>query len=182
MRQINVKKCQTQCQNIDKFCQIRYDRGEQNRNTKRMQEEQNVYESSGAGRLKTLREQAGLTQQELSRQTGVSRSLISQWENGVISVSLATKKRVAAYFGVDVSELDGEATGAQAAPAAGDERACRTVCRTQSQTRTDAGPSDPRRADCRARERCTHGAGRRDRTCFPSGQGLSGQTGRSLAR
>lgn len=81
-----------------------------------MQEEQNVYESSGAGRLKTLREQAGLTQQELSRQTGVSRSLISQWENGVISVSLATKKRVAAYFGVDVSELDGEATGAQAAP------------------------------------------------------------------
>ena len=81
-----------------------------------MQEEQNVYESSGAGRLKTLREQSGLTQQELSRQTGVSRSLISQWENGVISVSLATKKRVAAYFGVDVSELDGEATGAQAAP------------------------------------------------------------------
>jgi len=77
-----------------------------------MQEEQNVYESSGAGRLKTLREQSGLTQQELSRQTGVSRSLISQWENGVISVSLATKKRVASYFGVDVSALDGEATGA----------------------------------------------------------------------
>ena len=75
-----------------------------------------MYESSGAGRLKTLREQAGLTQQELSRQTGVSRSLISQWENGVISVSLATKKRVASYFGVDVSELDGEATSAQAAP------------------------------------------------------------------
>ena len=43
-----------------------------------------MYESSGAGRLKTLREQSGLTQQELSRQTGVSRSLISQWENGVI--------------------------------------------------------------------------------------------------
>jgi len=75
-----------------------------------------VYESSGAGRLKTLREQAGLTQQELSRQTGVSRSLISQWENGVISVSLATKKRVASYFGVDVSALDGEVTSAQAAP------------------------------------------------------------------
>ena len=75
-----------------------------------------MYESSGAGRLKTLREQSGLTQQELSRQTGVSRSLISQWENGVISVSLATKKRVASYFGVDVSELDGEVTSAQAAP------------------------------------------------------------------
>lgn len=76
-----------------------------------------MYESNGAGRLKSLREQAGLTQQELSRQTGVSRSLISQWENGVISVSLATKKRVAAFFGVDVSALDGDTAGAQAAPA-----------------------------------------------------------------
>lgn len=75
-----------------------------------------MYESSGAGRLKTLREHAGLTQQELSRQTGVSRSLISQWENGVISVSLATKKRVASYFGVDVSALDGDTPGAQTAP------------------------------------------------------------------
>ena len=56
--------------------------------------------TSGSG-LKALREQAGLTQQELSRQTGVSRSLISQWENGVISVSPATRKRVAAFFGVD---------------------------------------------------------------------------------
>lgn len=72
--------------------------------------------TSGSG-LKALREQAGLTQQELSRQTGVSRSLISQWENGVISVSPATKKRVAAFFGVEASALDGEAAGAQSAPA-----------------------------------------------------------------
>lgn len=74
-----------------------------------------VQETTGAGRLKALREQAGLTQQELSRQTGVSRSLISQWENGVISVSLATKKRVAAFFQVDVDALDG---GTPSAPRA----------------------------------------------------------------
>ncbi|MBS5145361.1 MAG: helix-turn-helix domain-containing protein [Butyricicoccus pullicaecorum] len=51
--------------------------------------------------LKRLRERAGLTQQQLSQKTGVSRSLISQWENGVISVSAATKKRIADFFGVD---------------------------------------------------------------------------------
>lgn len=51
--------------------------------------------------LKGLREHAGLTQQQLSQKTGVSRSLISQWENGVISVSAATKKRIADFFGVD---------------------------------------------------------------------------------
>ena len=51
--------------------------------------------------LKQLRERAGLTQQQLSQQTGVSRSLISQWENGVISVSAGTKKRIADFFGVD---------------------------------------------------------------------------------
>lgn len=76
-----------------------------------------MHASTGAGRLKTLRETAGLTQQELSRQTGVSRSLISQWENGVISVSLATKKRIAVFFHVDVTELDAEVPAEQAAPA-----------------------------------------------------------------
>lgn len=70
--------------------------------------------TSGSG-LKALREQAGLTQQELSRQTGVSRSLISQWENGVISVSPATRKRVAAFFGVDADTLDSGARQPDAA-------------------------------------------------------------------
>lgn len=51
--------------------------------------------------LKQLRERAGLTQQQLSQQTGVSRSLISQWENGVISVSAATKRRFTDFFGLD---------------------------------------------------------------------------------
>lgn len=54
--------------------------------------------------LKKLRERAGLTQQQLSQQTGVSRSLISQWENGVISVSATTQKRLADFFGVDVQK------------------------------------------------------------------------------
>ncbi len=53
--------------------------------------------------LKSLRERAGLTQQQLSQKTGVSRSLISQWENGVISVSATTKKRVGDFFGVDAT-------------------------------------------------------------------------------
>ena len=70
--------------------------------------------TSGSG-LKALREQAGLTQQELSRQTGVSRSLISQWENGVISVSPATRKRIAAFFGVDADTLDSGARQPDAA-------------------------------------------------------------------
>ncbi|MFR4977406.1 MAG: helix-turn-helix transcriptional regulator [Butyricicoccus sp.] len=55
--------------------------------------------------LKRLRERAGLTQQQLSQKTGVSRSLISQWENGVISVSAATKKRIADFFGVDSTSV-----------------------------------------------------------------------------
>ncbi len=58
--------------------------------------------------LKGLRERAGLTQQQLSQKTGVSRSLISQWENGVISVSAATKKRIADFFGVDAMSVSVE--------------------------------------------------------------------------
>ena len=62
--------------------------------------------NTGGNGLKRLRERAGLTQQQLSSQTGISRSLISQWENGVISVSLSTKKRMADFLGVAVEVLD----------------------------------------------------------------------------
>lgn len=89
-------KCQSMSnteQNIDKQCQTRYDKKEQSRT-----KEEHVVEGN---ELKQLRERAGLTQQQLSQQTGVSRSLISQWENGVISVSATTKKRFTDFFGVD---------------------------------------------------------------------------------
>lgn len=54
-------------------------------------------QSSSLGeRLRIARDQLGLTQEQAAKRIGVSRGLISQWENGVVSAISATHLSAAA--------------------------------------------------------------------------------------
>jgi putative transcriptional regulator len=58
-----------------------------------------------AGRLKELREAAGLTQAELAERSGLSQKAISQWEQGVARPLWDNVIALAAALGVDVAEF-----------------------------------------------------------------------------
>lgn len=73
-------------------------------------------------RIRETRRALGLTQDELARRVGVSRSAIAQWETDRTGQVRANLARVAAVLGVSVGYLlTGEADGAMAETA--DERA-----------------------------------------------------------
>ena len=60
-----------------------------------------------AQRIKTLRKQAGLSQQELADNIGVLRETISNWERGVSRTNVENIERIATFFQVPVSDLLG---------------------------------------------------------------------------
>lgn len=61
-------------------------------------------------RIKKLREDAGLTQEELAKKLGVSRPSVGMWENKRSRPRLDKLTQLADLFGVPVSELLGEGT------------------------------------------------------------------------
>ncbi|WP_178305699.1 helix-turn-helix domain-containing protein [Streptococcus ruminantium] len=63
--------------------------------------------TSVPNRIKELRTQAGLTQQELASQLGVIRKTISNWERGANRISPEHTEHLAKLFKVSVSYLLG---------------------------------------------------------------------------
>ena len=59
-------------------------------------------------RIRTLRDQLGMTQEELARQLNVSRPAVGTWEQGRAKPRLDKLQQLADLFGVRVSELMGE--------------------------------------------------------------------------
>lgn len=58
-----------------------------------------------SNRLKELRKQAGMTQEELSKEIGVIRKTVSNWERGFSRISPEYAERLAKYFQVSVGYL-----------------------------------------------------------------------------
>ena len=58
-------------------------------------------------RFLELRKRAGLTQEELAREAGVTLSAVRQWERGKRTPMLDTAVRLAKVFGVTVGQLAG---------------------------------------------------------------------------
>ena len=73
-------------------------------------------------RLRYLRRGRGLTTRELSKQSMVSASLISQIENGKENASLASLRRIAIALGLPVAELFLDPSSPQSRRAAGTVR------------------------------------------------------------
>ena len=81
-------------------------------------------------KVKTLREQKGLSLKELADSTGFSAALLSQMENHLVSPSLGTMIKVAKALGVRVGDLLGKTEGEPFAIVRKDER--KTVSRFAS--------------------------------------------------
>ena len=64
-------------------------------------------------RLKQLRKQKGLTQQEMANFIGMTRRGYQNWECGVNQISIGKAKKLAEYFGVSVGYLLGLDTPAK---------------------------------------------------------------------
>ena len=60
-----------------------------------------------ADKIKTLREQAGLTQAEVARQLGISRAGVNAWEMGLSVPSTPYVVELAKKFGVSTDYLRG---------------------------------------------------------------------------
>lgn len=58
-------------------------------------------------RLKELREDKGVGQIELSKELGVSKGIISLWENGLREPKLSNLIVISKYFGVSIDFLAG---------------------------------------------------------------------------
>ncbi|HPE16836.1 MAG TPA: helix-turn-helix transcriptional regulator [Oscillospiraceae bacterium] len=56
-------------------------------------------------RIRSLREQRGLTQKELGAQVGVSRQAVNAVETGKFDPSLRLAHALAAYFGITMEAL-----------------------------------------------------------------------------
>lgn len=54
-------------------------------------------------RLKGARQSIGRTQEEVSKDTGISRGLISYWESGLRAPSAYNLSRLADYYGLNVA-------------------------------------------------------------------------------
>lgn len=55
-------------------------------------------------RLRNARQNAGITQQEISNRTGFTQGQISNWENGA-RISLVTAQKIAKALGVPLQDL-----------------------------------------------------------------------------
>ena len=60
-----------------------------------------------AEKLKTLRGNKGLTQEEFAREINVTKGAVAMWETGKRTPDLAMIKKIAAYFDITVDELIG---------------------------------------------------------------------------
>ena len=58
-------------------------------------------------RIKELRVERGLSQEELAKQTGLSRSAISAWENGTRVPAVTAVAVLAEFFGASTDSLLG---------------------------------------------------------------------------
>lgn len=56
-------------------------------------------------RVRTIRQRAGLTQEQFSERIDVTSAYISELERGMVGVSVSTIKRIAAEFGVSCDYL-----------------------------------------------------------------------------
>lgn len=65
-----------------------------------------------ANRIKSLRESAGMTQAELAKQLGITRSGVNAWEMGVTVPSTQYIVELAQFFGVSTDYLLGLRNGA----------------------------------------------------------------------
>lgn len=61
--------------------------------------------------LKTLRKKRGLTQQELGAKVGLSKAVVSKYENGMGYPSFDILIRIASFFGVTTDYLLGVSRG-----------------------------------------------------------------------
>lgn len=61
-----------------------------------------------AERLKELREEKGLTQKELSLQTGLAQSSIAHWENNQRIPNIEVAMKFAIFFKVSVDYIVGQ--------------------------------------------------------------------------
>lgn len=57
--------------------------------------------------FKMLREEKGLGQEELAKAIGVSKGIISFWENGLREPKLSSLKAIAKFFNVSIDYLAG---------------------------------------------------------------------------
>lgn len=58
-------------------------------------------------RIKILRQEVGLTQQELANHLGLNRQAISDWERGVTSISLKNAEKAGQFFQVSAGYVLG---------------------------------------------------------------------------
>lgn len=56
-------------------------------------------------RLKQLRKEAGLTQEELAKKVGLKKQNISRYENSHVEPNIRTAKRIADALGVSIEEM-----------------------------------------------------------------------------
>ncbi|MGT2754112.1 helix-turn-helix transcriptional regulator [Streptococcus ovis] len=68
-----------------------------------------------SNRLKELRKQAGLTQEELSQKVGVIRKTVSNWERGFSRINPESAEQLAKYFQVSIGYLLGVSNDRKAA-------------------------------------------------------------------
>ena len=80
-----------------------------------------------ADRIKSLREQRGLTQTELSKQLGITRSSVNAWEMGISVPSTQYIVELAGIFGVSTDYLLGVDTSASISVAGLDDDDVRIV-------------------------------------------------------
>lgn len=81
-------------------------------------------------RVRDLRRERGMTQNELADAIGVSRSAVAQWESGRAGQATPHLRRVADVLGVSVDHLLGPDAGSAAAMMTADERALLALYRT----------------------------------------------------
>ena len=80
-----------------------------------------------ADRIKSLREQRGLTQAELSKQLGITRSSVNAWEMGISVPSTQYIVELAGIFGISTDYLLGVDSSASISVAGLDDDDVRIV-------------------------------------------------------
>lgn len=75
-------------------------------------DENNVF----ASRLRKLRKEIGLSQEDFAKRLGFSIDAVGSWERGIRNPSSGTLGRIALYFGVDARYLTGETSSRYVPP------------------------------------------------------------------
>lgn len=56
-------------------------------------------------KIKTLRKQRGITQEQLAQSIGISFQAVSKWENNIALPDITLAPKIASYFGISMDEL-----------------------------------------------------------------------------